>query len=145
MDIREQLEVLGVSFGKREIAKNLNYYRRAIPPEGFWEFYKIYKEEMKAEGFSVYKLDGKFYVYDWTEQGKANRLDYENQELGKLDKLKKAAQEVFADYMDSYFAFDGCESRDELEAYVRSHTDNFDEIMGLILEKSKINEIEFDF
>jgi len=61
-----------VKFGRKHIAVNGNFYRVAKPTEEFWTFYKENKEELKKQGYSVYKHNEYgFCVYDWTDKTKA--------------------------------------------------------------------------
>ena len=79
----EFLKSLGIKWGVYEVAKNLNYFRRSYASETFWTYYRGHKDELKAEGISVYKLDGVFYVYDWSRTDKATQADYNEQETKK--------------------------------------------------------------
>lgn len=74
MDINELN--LGLKFGKKEIARNGNVFFRSLPSEEFWTYYKEHKEELKENGYSVYKLNGTFYVYDWTSTEKHTYEEY---------------------------------------------------------------------
>lgn len=80
---KEQEKNLGIKWGVYEVAKNLNYFRRSYPTEAFWSYYREHKDELKAEGISVYKLDGTFYVYDWSRKDKATKEEYDEQEAKK--------------------------------------------------------------
>lgn len=80
---KEQEKNLGIKWGVYEVAKNLNYFRRSYPTEAFWTYYREHKDELKAEGISVYKLDGTFYVYDWSRKDKATQAEYDEQEAKK--------------------------------------------------------------
>ncbi len=80
---KEQEKNLGIKWGVYEVAKNLNYFRRSYASEAFWNYYREHKDKLKAEGVSVYKLDGTFYVYDWSRKDKATQEEYDEQEAKK--------------------------------------------------------------
>lgn len=92
---KEQEKNLGIKWGVYEVAKNLNYFRRSYPTEAFWSYYREHKDELKAEGISVYKLDGVFYVYDWSRKDKATQEEYGEQETAKKDKIAKQKEDYF--------------------------------------------------
>ena len=81
------LKELGIEFGKKEVSKNLSYFRRSVCTEAFWDYYKQHKQELKDNGYSVYKLNNKFYLYDWTCKDKATQQEYDQQEEKRFNLL----------------------------------------------------------
>ena len=81
------LKELGIEFGKKEVSKNLSYFRRSVCTEDFWNYYKLHKQELKDNGYSVYKFNGIFYLYDWTCKDKATQQEYDQQEAKRFNLL----------------------------------------------------------
>jgi hypothetical protein len=109
-----------LQLGTVRIAKNLNCYRMAIPTEAFWAEWKANKEGMRAEGVSVFKRGGSFYVaiYDGTS---ATQEAYDKQE-----------QEAFA-FVRSYvlsevMAYDGLEEDSDYAYDVISAAATYEDI-----------------
>jgi hypothetical protein len=73
------------------IAKNLNRYRKARPTKEFWEEWRVNKDAIKAEGYSLYKENDKFHVFDWRDKVKATPEEYGAQEEAKLQIYKDEA------------------------------------------------------
>lgn len=92
---KEQEKNLGIKWEIYEVAKNLNYFRRSYASKAFWNYYREHKDELKAEEISVYKLDGVFYVYDWSHKDKATQEEYDEQETAKKDKIAKQKEDYF--------------------------------------------------
>ena len=102
---------MGLKFGKKLIAKNLNTYRMAKPSEEFWVAWKSNKTEMKTAGYSVFKHGKEFFValYDG---GKAVFADYVDQEKATFAAVKKELEQYL-------LGFDGIAPESDLEESVR--------------------------
>lgn len=100
-----KLKELGLTFGREFIAVNLNRYRMAEPTPEFWDFYKEHKEELKAEGFSVFKHpEIGFMVYDWRNKSKATQEELDaqkaEQEAHEKKRLEYAVNSLRLDVED---------------------------------------------
>lgn len=102
---------MGLKFGEKLIAKNLNTYRMARPTEEFWTEWKSNKSKMKTDGYSVFKRGGKFFValYDG---GKATFADYVDQEKAAFAAVKKELEQYL-------FGFNGIAPESDLEESIR--------------------------
>ena len=141
----EFLKSLGIKWGVYEVAKNLNYFRRSYASETFWNYYREHKDELKAEGISVYKLDGVFYVYDWSRKDKATQEEYDAQEATKKDKIAKHEKEYFdeismavIDHSDGNFF---PETIEEAEEYIQRNAYNPKALLDEIREHCFNNNI----
>lgn len=126
------IEELGINFGRKHIAKNGSFFRVARPTEAFWEYYRDHKDEVKAQGYSVYK-DEKygFCVYDWTETRKATPEEIEKYNKEKADYEKEQFDRSFNSFSieveeSSYDEVEPCDTWDELRAEVERVCENPD-------------------
>lgn len=140
---KEQEKNLGIKWGVYEVAKNLNYFRRSYPTEAFWSYYREHKDELKAEGISVYKLDGTFYVYDWSRKDKATQEEYDAQEAWKKAKKEEQEKEYFNEIrMIVLDHSDGNvypETIEEAEQYIRQNACNPKALLGEVREECSYN------
>ena len=133
----ETLENLGIKFGRKHIAANGNFFRVAKPTEEFWAFYKENKEELKKQGYSVYKHpEYGFCVYDWTDKTKATAEQieqYKKEEAEWEAKRIKRAWEVIVADVEEFGAYGetvaDCNSWEEIRAEVERLYDNPDYVM----------------
>ena len=91
-----------VKFGRKHIATNGNFFRVAKPTEEFWAFYKENKEELKKQGYSVYKHNEYgFCVYDWTDKTKATAEQIEQYKKEEAEweakRIKRAWEQIVAE------------------------------------------------
>lgn len=134
----EFLKSLGIKWGVYEVAKNLNYFRRSYASEAFWNYYREHKDELKAEGISVYKLDGEFYVYDWSRKDKATQEEYDEQEEAKNRKyLTELALQIsdVTQWEPKTIA--------EAEDFIKKHANNPSAMLAEIKEECNNNNIVY--
>lgn len=125
---KEQEKNLGIKWGVYEVAKNLNYFRRSYASEAFWTYYRGHKDELKAEGISVYKLDGTFYVYDWSRKDKATQEEYDEQESRKKERRAEQEKNYFNELQLTVIEHTNGnvwpETMEEIERYIRKNAYN---------------------
>lgn len=130
--MNKTLESLGVTFGRKHIAVNGNFYRVARPTEAFWDWYKQNKTALKDSGYSVYKhTDYGFCVYDWTDKRPATAEEKEQYAAEKSAYEKQQLHDSWCalavDVEDrSYDELQECSTWEELRAEVDRLFDNPD-------------------
>lgn len=134
----EFLKSLGIKWGVYEVAKNLNYFRRSYASETFWNYYREHKDELKAEGISVYKLDGVFYVYDWSRKDKATQEEYDEQVKRKDKDYFVELALIINDYTDREMR-----TIREAEDYIRAHVQDPEKFIAEIKENFYNNNIVY--
>lgn len=141
------IEELGLKFGKKEIAKNGNVFKRSLPTESFWNYYKDHKDELKEAGYSVYKLDEQFYIYDWTSTEKYSYDDYIKFEAEKNQKWsERAIREYYLYAQDQDADIDvSIKTLDELKNSIEKNAVNPDSMWEYIYTNAgKITDIEYE-
>lgn len=90
-----------LKFSEEMIARNGNKYRVAKPTEEFWEEWRNNKDTLKAAGYSVFKNENGFLVYDWSNKRKATR----SEELLQEQRIKEFNKQRLQDMIEDYLAY----------------------------------------
>lgn len=85
----------GLKWSKPQLAKNLNWYRKAEPTEEFWDWYNgekpgdktKRKKFLKEHNITVFKEYGLFGVFDWNFSDKGTEKEYDEQNKRKEKEL----------------------------------------------------------
>lgn len=137
------LKELGIKFGKKEVAKNLSYFRRSVCTEAFWDYYKEHKQELKDNGYSVYKLNDKFYLYNWTCKDKATQHEYDQQEEKKFNLLLNEYL-LLAEDAGNDLDYSWIKNIDDLKKSIEEEAENPDVFWDNLVLNCSAYDIEYE-